>query len=152
MGIIYKRVEETFEVLYGLLLLNIIIIILFVAVCVIFFIGGIVRFFRTRKIAKVTIKRWKRNYKCQVTNIKLLRTLRAQMVDNKDEMLHLKLIEIKQNLYQSFGLLRGSNLSQLCSSDFKFDDNEITMVSMATTTKLWQNKCIGEGLEDSTSA
>ncbi|KAM3719128.1 Citrate synthase [Dirofilaria immitis] len=112
---------------YGFSLFNTFLIILFIAICTMLFVGSIFRFSWLQQNTVIRTKKSKRLYQCQIDEIKILRMLQ---VERNGQILRQKYKEIAKNLYTFFGVPRENQICQLFRADFALS-NDIFMMNLA---------------------
>ncbi|VIO94349.1 Uncharacterized protein BM_BM1187 [Brugia malayi] len=95
---------------YGLSLFNTVLIILFIIICTVLFIGNVFRFSWLQTSTVIKAKKRKRMYQCYVDSIRTMQMLQVETVGRSREALQQKYIESAQTLYTFFGVHRQTTL------------------------------------------
>uniref|UniRef100_A0A1I8EKC3 Uncharacterized protein n=1 Tax=Wuchereria bancrofti TaxID=6293 RepID=A0A1I8EKC3_WUCBA len=87
-----------------------VLIILFIVICTVLFIGNVFRFSWLQTSTVIEAKERKRMYQCYIDSIKAMQILQVETVGCSREALQRKYIESAQNLYTFFGIHRQTTL------------------------------------------
>uniref|UniRef100_A0A915Q6Z8 Uncharacterized protein n=1 Tax=Setaria digitata TaxID=48799 RepID=A0A915Q6Z8_9BILA len=120
---------------YGLFLFNTVLIILFIATCIVLFIGIVHRLSSLQKLTNITMKKYKRIYQHFIDDIGQLRTLQTETAGCSDQTQRQKYLKVRQNLYNFFAIHQQNQMRQLFKADFKSSDGIYMMDFTKTELK-----------------